>query len=103
MSHTPGPWRVRNFSVIAYAATGHDDPSDVDYYAGHLVAESVEWAANRKLIAAAPDLLEALVAAEVALAVAQGYRAITRGPDGDRIVSSLGTVRDAIAKARGGS
>jgi hypothetical protein len=39
---------------------------------------------------------DALRVAEVALAIAQGYRPITRAPDGDRIVKALGAVRDAL-------
>ena len=42
---------------------------------------------------------EALAAAEVALAIAQGYRPITRAPDGDRIVVALGKVRAALEEA----
>lgn len=44
--------------VISDSPTGHDNPSDIAYYGGHLVAESVpEHLVN--LIAAAPDLLVA--------------------------------------------
>jgi hypothetical protein len=38
-------------------STGHDD---VEYYGGFLIAESIANEADAKLIAAAPDLLEAL-------------------------------------------
>lgn len=37
--------------------TGH---SDVDYYGGYLIAESIPTVAIANLIAAAPDMLEAL-------------------------------------------
>jgi hypothetical protein len=61
VSHTPGPWRLgRPGTIVA------DTPipemrgsSDVDYYQGHVVCESVVQR-NASLIAAAPELLEAL-------------------------------------------
>lgn len=60
--HTPGPWRFGKNSddVVADQPAGHSEESDhVDYYGGHLVAESI-CSHNRSLIAAAPELLEAL-------------------------------------------
>ncbi len=65
MPFTPGPWEVSpkcGGTVIAqspeglHAETGH---CDTEYYGGYLIAESVT-ACNLPLIAAAPDLLEAL-------------------------------------------
>lgn len=59
--HTPGPWKVGEGSFVT---ASHPIPevggSDaVDYYGGHLVAESIARQ-NLAIIAAAPDLLEAL-------------------------------------------
>lgn len=64
--HTPGNWTVGktggtvvsdqplpNYSING----GHDH---VDYYGGHLIAESIWRAEDARLIAAAPELLEAL-------------------------------------------
>ena len=68
---TPGPWR-RNpkcNAVVADAATGFEDRENIEYYGGHLIAESIFRYENADLIAAAPDLyqaLEALVLAEEA-------------------------------------
>ena len=64
MKHTPGEWRIGKMggTVVADSKTsdtpntGHDD---VEYYGGHLICESIETQANARLIAAAPDLLEA--------------------------------------------
>jgi hypothetical protein len=60
MSHTPGPWRVgRNGAVVADVPIPEMQGSDeVEYYGGHLVAESIT-PSNAQLIAAAPDLLQA--------------------------------------------
>lgn len=56
--HTPGPWRLGKNSddVVADSPSGHDDESAVEYYGGHLVAESI-CSRNRALIASAPELL----------------------------------------------
>lgn len=62
--HTRGPWRVgKGFgSVVADTPVPEVNGSDaVEYYGGHLVAESIS-PANARLIAAAPDLLAALKA-----------------------------------------
>ncbi len=60
--HTPGPWRIGK----SYGAVVADVPVDsgcdndhVEAYGGHLIAESIA-VCNRPLIAAAPELLEAL-------------------------------------------
>lgn len=62
-SHTPGPWRagkLRDAVVSDTAIDGGPSGTDaVDYYGGHLVAESVA-PCNRPLIVAAPKLLQAL-------------------------------------------
>lgn len=62
--HTPGPWRVgRNTSEVVADVpnpghhSGHND--HVEHYGGYLIAESI-LPNNVKLVAAAPDLLDAL-------------------------------------------
>ena len=60
--HTPGPWRAGNAggSVVGDARIDEVPGSEhIEYYGGHLVAESIAQR-NVPLIAAAPDLLEAL-------------------------------------------
>lgn len=62
---TPGPWRYGKNAddVVADHPAGHaDDPHGIDYYGGHLVAESIA-ASNRAFIAAAnPAAVLALIA-----------------------------------------
>ena len=61
-NHTPAPWRIGNKwnSVVADGFTGYDDEGTIKAYGGHLVCESAKLPANAHLIAAAPDLYEAL-------------------------------------------
>lgn len=71
--HTPGPWRAgsgtggKGSVVSDQLAVGALNGSDaVEYYGGNLIAESVAQE-NIPLIAAAPDMLEALEACYAAL------------------------------------
>ena len=60
---TPGPWRVGNSGGVVSDLPidgGVPGTADVEYYGGHLICETVT-SANAKLIAAAPDLLDALI------------------------------------------
>ena len=60
--HTPGPWQIgKNFGSVVCdtPVPGISGSDDTEYYGGHLIAESVTEA-NARLIAAAPELLEAL-------------------------------------------
>lgn len=61
--HTPGPWRPKNGTVLANSYEGtHCSDADIAGYGAPLVCESIRTDANARLIAAAPDLLEALKA-----------------------------------------
>ncbi len=61
--HTKGPWRAGNVGASVVSdhpveeMTGSDD---VQYYGGHLIAESISKE-NRNIVIASPDLYEALV------------------------------------------
>lgn len=77
-SHTPGPW----YAVARMVEIGNDDAPDIcstDPYTfgqGHLARCIEEAEANSHLIAAAPDLLAALVALLAdyeALAQSEGF------------------------------
>jgi hypothetical protein len=46
-------------AVVSDTPTGHDNPGTVEYYGGHLVAESIPTTL-RPLVTAAPKLLAAL-------------------------------------------
>jgi len=86
-----GPAISDGDDVVADFPAGHD-PLDIDYYGGHLVAESI-CHSNRALIAAAPDLLAVL---EDALHGVEGNHPL----DAD-IHSWQDAARSAIASAKG--
>jgi len=100
MSHSPGPWFVHDFSGVngekvtpcdfAVSCTTPDQLTVAVMGMG-LTGTPKEWEANARLIAAAPDLLEALEA----LADHVGYRI------GDNECRPLENAIAAIAKARG--
>lgn len=72
-THTPGPWRIgRNHSVVTdtpdeqVVIRGDHAAETIDFYGGHVIAETVT-PANAALIAAAPDLLSVARAALIVL------------------------------------
>src|SRR6185437_12871862 len=92
---TPGKWTVGKFNSTVISdktpekyigASGHND---TDYYGGFLIAESIS-SHDAKLIAAAPELLEALqiLAGDV-----------EKGPVKFTMEEKLKIARDAIKKA----
>ena len=98
-THTPGPW-TRKFGSNVYQGCGHST-------AGRLIcvteptngtAEDLEEAwANANLIAAAPDLLEALVYARDEIAMRVGED----GGDAYSVKKACRKIDEAIAKAEG--
>lgn len=109
--HTPGPWVVHEGDEIDVRSANPADLAQAPVYyciaeniGGHVHGENFddysEVEANARLIAAAPDLLDA---AELALQVAEGW--IHDQLDGTGIaeeaLGELDSVRAAIAKARG--
>ena len=56
MSHTPGPWRIEEFRKGSYLVTARN----AGIAREGLVAQHVPGSANARLIAAAPELYEAL-------------------------------------------
>ena len=79
-SHTPGPWRadLRSPYGSIVATTGKGltratDAQNVQAYGGYLIAESVQ-PCNAALLAAAPDLLAAVMTAFDYLASAIGTK-----------------------------
>lgn len=100
--HTPGPWSVDpDFDAVDdgdYTREVFDDPEQ------RLVATvhgdtAEEAAANARLIAAAPDLLEACKAA-LAIFDERRDKYLPRGISDDEFADTV--LRPAIAKAEGG-
>lgn len=92
VKHTPGPWSyLRTTHPRGYIVTGRDGIYDIAIVRD--VGGTPENAANARLIAAAPELLEAL----------QGVLKAGRGTSGRIILEGWHevVVRDAIAKATG--
>ena len=89
--HTPGPWTHLGWGDIH----GHEaNGGGVDIAAVYLREEDEKWLANARLIAAAPDLLEALKACDEAMAYMSEYDIPLTLPD---------QVKAAISKATGGA
>ena len=94
--HTPGPWTANQFGNQGEWDIHRSTPTlDGGYFVRveplHITREALdEAAANARLIAAAPDLLEACKAAVIA------FRIVELGEDTDVMCQA------AIAKAEGG-
>lgn len=90
--HTPGPWRIsRTSGMEIFISHDHDQPNRVAGYFAEVrrfTSDSEQVEANAQLIAAAPDLLEALID------LADWYREHTGLPPT--------AANAAIAKATGG-
>lgn len=83
--HTPGPWRAKENGFYRVAVVDRDG-NYLTYKAGTDRMPDPEREANANLIAAAPELLDAL---EVVVAIA------------DRDTEEFNTARAIIAKAKG--
>ena len=104
--HTPGPWRTHPGSAVSSWNVRADDltiafcPTNTSW--GDLTrrVDEPHAKANARLIAAAPDLLDACEAIAAEASIAQS-------PEGDDILvieltrSEIDMLRAAIAKARG--
>ncbi len=90
MSHTPGPWEYLKADGVVVT---HREDRDVSH--------EIAWNdADFRLVAAAPDMLDALHVAAEAL---DNYSDVNDGDDGrpvaNRAMSALRVVEAAIAKA----
>ena len=104
LNHTAGPWQAQHEFDMNGACTivGNIQDHDGDYGETRLTCTTIcdinedpdEWLANRALIIAAPDLLEALELIEVDLTAGNM-------PLRARITLALDRARAAIAKAKG--
>jgi hypothetical protein len=98
MSYTPGPWAIEKDSkdivkVRAYATVATCTTAGLWDSKRTQVISPEECMANARLIAAAPELLEALEFALAALEDVFGKNKVD--------VGAINTARAAIAKARG--
>lgn len=110
MSHTPGPWQINTAGIAAHG--GKVEITEIYVYNPGIVDDVAIAAdiidpvtckpseANARLIVSAPDLLEALIAAEKKLCIAE--QLLDLGED-DSITfeSEILNARAAIAKATG--
>jgi len=90
--HTPGPWSVgRNFSDDCFVVT--DEKCEIEIYCEHESQRKAK--ANAALIAAAPDLLEAL----------QNLIACCSFPTSgnDAFQTAVDSARTVLVKATGGA
>lgn len=89
--HTPGPWRILPTSRPSqFLVVAGDDK--MDRHNGDSFSLQFKTA-NARLIAAAPDMLEALKAIESAYDTEIGWQ--------DQVARQIHAVRAAIAKATG--
>jgi hypothetical protein len=63
---TPGPWTLSEDEDRIHAVNCPDDGGDIICEFPDALASNERWLVNARLIAAAPDLLEALVAIDLA-------------------------------------
>ena len=93
-AHTPGPWEVSDTGGNIYGATGDVVASIHGLPKPHLAGER---RANALLVAAAPELLEALEKCRKALEVATTPLSMDR----EEVIAAQNLARYAIAKATG--
>lgn len=92
--HTPGPW-IQDRSCEGRTVVAND-PNGIAFNLAHLPGEHPMQEANARLIAAAPDLLEACKPALEMLDCAEMERMKLRGK-----AKTIRQLRAAIAKAQG--
>lgn len=101
-NHTPGPW---NTHICDDTLIVDGDGNDIALVLGDYATQSEVMEARSRLIAAAPDLLEALKAADAALNhlgdVLNGMDAVSE--EDELHFPAFEKVRAAIAKAEGRS
>lgn len=103
--HTPGPWEIRKDGAYPprYLITSKGIPfASLDGWAYDGVTTDEEDAANRNLIAAAPELLEACKTADKLIRVARNYFPKSmQNSDRFDLENSCAAISKAIVKAEG--
>ena len=94
--YTPGPWSVHCGDLVVSHSGRAIADCEATPYGDRPAPPNSEDAANARLIAAAPDLLEALKTCEGNISSLNGAHPSIFGP-------WLKVVREAIAKAEGGA
>ena len=98
MTHTPGPWKLNKDKTTVYCTTRNNDEPGICSTKGEalilLSREAQE--ANARLIASAPDLLEALRELEPI-----AHRLGGESPKYDLLNNATAKARAAIATAEG--
>lgn len=103
--HTPGPWTLDAGKHRMWICRVGNNPDDPEIWSAHENKEGIPWPfgdkhADALLIAAAPDMLEALKDALLCMESATKIR----DPNWDgsaTLTSPIGVARTAIAKAEG--
>lgn len=99
--HTPTPWRVgKGGGVVADGITGHDDDSNIDYYGGHLICESIVRPANGAFLVLAVNSYDAMRGALQNLLNAY-ETGMLDSPADEALANAMDKVRQAIDLARG--
>lgn len=96
MTHTRGPWKVMTLTDSGLpAVVAHDGPviADVSKWTSVAVSDPDGILSNARLIAAAPELLEACKLALNLIRLAEDGTGWTAGTEG------FGIIKQAIAKA----
>jgi hypothetical protein len=105
-NHTPGPWKDDEFADVVYINPKGDNLKYIAECKNPILDQEAtqysgdEWRANARLIASAPDLLEALESLEYCLAggIVHGDRATSHAAD---VALCREDARAALAKAKG--
>mgnify|MGYP000990437160 CR=1 FL=1 len=94
--HTPGPWIVDTDYIIQDGGTSDENTISI-------VGDQEEWKANAHLIAAAPELLDALDEAQqfILNGIQYGYINMPDKDCGDSALETPAKIEAAIKKARG--
>lgn len=97
--HTPGPWSFKTVSTDGASSVKGADGRGVASVSGNIRRPADEMVANAALIAAAPELLEALK--RTVSALRGGYAPQIPDDDVRRYCPAYGEALDVIYKAEG--
>ena len=96
MSHTRGPWKTITLDDIVYINPDRGEQGEFALIARMTGPDTTWREANARLIAAAPEMLEALILAEEALDILEQAEEPLAQPSG-----TLEKIREIILRAAG--